>query len=388
VNGPRAGSKLAVRDQTVDGALSAAILGSVLRFGLICSGAAALTAALCACAVRPGWPASAATSSAPATPTVERRLAAMGTTLTLEVWAPTRERALEASEAAYLAVRAVETRLSTWTDESELARLNSAHVGALQPLSAELQADLRACERWWRTSNGAFDPCVGALVELWDLRGAGRVPAAHERDAAVVAGGFGAGFELVDGGALRKLPHARLEEGGFGKGLGLDAALAALHEFGVERALVDLGGQVAVHGMQQPLRWSVADPRDRSRPVLSWELRDGSIATTSNSERARVVDGERIGHVLDPRSGSPARDFGSVSVGARSAADADAWSTALFVLGPDAALELVAQRAELEVVVIELTPSGLRAHASASLRGRVSSLVPDLALDFSPTDAR
>lgn len=312
----------------------------------------------------------------------------MGTTLTLEVWAGTRDQALAASEAAYQAVRAAEARLSTWSNESELARLNAAPVGARQPLSAELQADLLACERWWRASNGAFDPCVGALVELWDLRGAGRAPSADERAAAIVAGGFGAGFELVDGGAVRKLAHARLEEGGFGKGVGLDAALDVLHELGVERALVDLGGQVAVHGMAPALRWSVADPRDRSRPVLSWELGAGSVATSSNSERARVVDGERIGHLLDPRSGSPARDFGSVSVGARSAADADAWSTALFVLGPDAALELAAQLTELDVVVIELTPTGLRARASASLRGRVTALVADLALEFSPSNAR
>jgi thiamine biosynthesis lipoprotein len=321
----------------------------------------------------------------PASPAkVERRLAAMGTTLVVEVEAPTRAVALEASEAAYLALEAVERRLSTWTDESELARVNAAPIGELQPLSPELRADLEVCWRWWRESGGAFDPSVGALVELWDLRGAGRIPSAEELRSAHIPRGLPEAFALEADGVVRRVASARFEEGGFGKGVGLDAALAELRARGISRATLDLGGQVAVLGSAQPVRWSIADPRDRSRAVLAWDLSGGSIATSGNSERARSVGGRRIGHLLDPRTGSPAQDFGSVSVWSAKASDADAFSTALFVMGPDAALVFASSREDLAVVVLEVRAEGLRARASSSLRGRLAPLDPHLDLQFEP----
>ncbi len=315
---------------------------------------------------------------------VERRLAAMGTTLAIELEGATRAQALEASEAAYLAIGAVEKRLSTWTDESELARVNAAPVGELHGLSPELRADLEACWHWWRETGGAFDPSVGALIELWDLRGAGRIPSGEEVRRAHIPRGLPEAFALEPGGVVRRVASAQLEEGGFGKGIGLDAALAELRARAIPRATLDLGGQVAALDSEQPLRWSIADPRERSRAVLAWDFRGGSIATTGNSERARTVGGRRIGHVLDPRTGSPAEDFGSVSVWAKTAADADAFSTALFVMGPEAALAFASARDDLDVVVLEVRAEGLSARATPSLRGRLTPLDTHLHLQFEP----
>jgi thiamine biosynthesis lipoprotein len=344
------------------------------------AGALALAVAGAACAGLQNGPDG--PSGSPAK--VERRLAAMGTTLAIEIEAPTRAEALEASEAAYLAIKAVEQRLSTWTDESELARVNAAPVGELHGVSSELRADLEACWHWWRETGGAFDPSVGALVELWDLRGAGRIPSGEELRGAHIPRGLPEAFALEPGGVVRRVASAKLEEGGFGKGIGLDAALAELRARAIPGATLDLGGQVAVLDSARTVRWSIADPRDRSRAVLAWDFRGGSIATTGNSERARTVGGRRIGHVLDPRTGSPAEDFGSVSVWAASAADADALSTALFVMGPEAALAFASSRDDLGVVVLENRAEGLSARATSSLRGRLKPLDAHLHLQFEP----
>jgi thiamine biosynthesis lipoprotein len=104
----------------------------------------------------------------------------MGTHLGIEVTAPTRAAALAASEAAVRAIEAVEVRLSTWTDASELARLNAAPVGQPVALSPELAADLALAREVWRDTDGAFDPGVGALVRAFGLRDGGREPAAGE----------------------------------------------------------------------------------------------------------------------------------------------------------------------------------------------------------------
>jgi thiamine biosynthesis lipoprotein len=160
-----------------------------------------------------------------------------------------------------------------------------------------------------------------------------------------------------------------LEEGAFGKGAGLDAALRALEQAGATRAFLDLGGQVAVLGAEGlPYTWGVADPRERDEVVLRVPLRHGSLATTGNSERGIVVDGERLGHVLDPRSGRPAADFGSLTVLAADGLTADGLATGLYVLGPEAALSFGCRVPGVDVLVLEPTAGGrLRARATGAL---------------------
>src|SRR5262245_2042824 len=126
----------------------------------------------------------------PAPATVERHLVSMGTDLALEVTAPTRDQALAASEAAVRAIEAVEARLSTWRDDSELARLNAAPAGQPFALSPELERDLEQARDLWRATDGLFDPGVGALVRAFGLRAGGRTPSEEELARAKAAGGF------------------------------------------------------------------------------------------------------------------------------------------------------------------------------------------------------
>ncbi len=271
---------------------------------------------------------------------VERRVASMGTVLAMAVASPTREEGLDASERAIREIQRVEDLLTTWR-ESPLSRLDAAPVGTEIPLDEELSGLLTTAFAWSPRTDRAFDPTVMPLVRAWDLRGAGRVPSPGELAAALTATGtrwfrFGAG-----GRTLTRLDaSAGIEEGAWGKGYALDRAAETLGGAG---ALIDLGGQVLARGKDDAGRdWSVAiaDPRRRDRPVLALRLANASASTSGDSERRRVVAGRRIGHVLDPRSGEPAEDFGSVTVIAPSALEADILSTAFFVLGPDAGLAL------------------------------------------------
>jgi thiamine biosynthesis lipoprotein len=272
---------------------------------------------------------------------VERRVASMGTVLEIAIAAPTRERALDASERALREIQRVEDRLTTWRD-SPLARLNAAPVGEGVPLDDELSGVLAATFAWAARTDRAFDPTVMPLVRAWDLRGAGRVPDPEALAAALRATGTGRFRFGTDGRSLARLEAgAGIEEGAWGKGYALDRALEKLGD--VTGALIDLGGQVAARGKDAAGHdWSIAiaDPRRRDRPVLELRLPNASASTSGDSERSRVVDGRRIGHLLDPRTGEPAEDFGSVTVIAPSALDADVLSTAFFVLGPDRGLEL------------------------------------------------
>jgi FAD:protein FMN transferase len=313
---------------------------------------------------------------------IERRLGLMGTWLTLEVDAPTRAAALAASEAAIEALEAVDARLSTWRDDSELAALNRAPVGQAFELSSELRADLEIAREVYERTRGAFDPGVGGLVAVWGLRTGGRRPDAAEIASACVPAGFAA-LEFHPRSVVRTHAALVLEEGGFGKGAGLDAACRALRAARVQRAIVDLGGQVAVlTDGESSVQWDVAHPRQRELAIVRLELREGSLSTSGNGERGIEVDGRRFGHLLDPRTGSPAPDFGSITVWAADATRADAYSTGLYVLGPEAALDFARSQDDLDVLVLETLPDGgLRARATGRLAACARALTPGLELE-------
>lgn len=334
-----------------------------------------------ALALPPGLPSGA--GPAGDTVQVERRLSAMGTWLELRVQAGERAAGLAASERALAAIEACERRLSTWVEDSELARLNRAPLGEWQALSPELAHDLERARHHWIGTGGAFDPGLGALVEIWGLRTGGRMPSEAELVAARGARGFAA-FELEGRRARRLHARAAIEEGGFGKGLALDAALAALAADGVREAVVDLGGQLALLGAGATT--TLADPRARARAVLELELRPGSFATSGNSERGIVVDGVARAHLLDPRSGTPCADFGSLSVWAADATTADCLSTGLYVMGPEAARTWCAAHPGIEFVLVLPEGGRLRVVASAGWRGRLRPLVSDLDLRFVGAD--
>jgi thiamine biosynthesis lipoprotein len=321
----------------------------------------------------------AASSPSAPTATVERRLGLMGTTLDLTVEAPDRATALAASEKAVAALEAAEARLSTWRDDGELARLNRSPVGVPFNLSPTLAAELRAARECWVATGGAFDATVGPLVAAWGLRSGGRLPAAAELRRALAATGMD-GLALQGETAVRRRPGVSLEEGGFGKGAGLKAAVAALAASGATAASLDLGGQLAVFGPGRR-EIAVADPERRDRPVVALTIDRGSVATSGNSERGIRVGGRRYGHILDPHTGRPALDFGSLTVWTDDPLTADCLSK-LYVLGPERAVAWAGVHPGVEVLALLPSGKGVRALASRGLEGRLTALQEGVKIEF------
>lgn len=307
---------------------------------------------------------------------VEREAALMGTALTLRVLAADRGTALAASESALAAVGRVEDLLSTWRTDTELARLNVVEPGTPVVVSDSLLLWLVRARELWRATDGAFDPAVGALIDAWALRGEGRIPSDAALDSALAATGFGRiRIDTVAGTWTRLRERVWVDAGGFGKGAALDAALWALCEADASGAVLDFGGQVAV--LAGAAAVPVASPVARDAAVAVLRLASGSVATTAASERRRIVDGQVLGHVLDPRTGRPVPAWGSVTVVAPDAFTADALATALFVLGPDRALSWAAGR-DVGVLVLESLENGLYArwnHAMAEWLECVDTVV-------------
>ena len=288
----------------------------------------------------------AAYSHAAATVRVERTVFLMGTAATLVTEAPDRTTGLAQLERMVLVIEATEAELSTWRDDSVLSRLNRQALGAPRPVPPSVCGLLGRLAAWRQATGGAFDPAVGRLVEAWGLRGAGRRPGATALAAARARTGLQHLTVDTEACTVARRADVTLDAGGFGKGEALDRVRDALPD-PPGAWLIDFGGQVAVSGARSDGAWpvAIAHPERRGAPAAELHLAAGSLATSGGSERDLAIPGgERIGHILDPRSGAPVGRRGSVVVWHRDAFAADVLSTALHVMGPEAGLAWAAAR--------------------------------------------
>jgi thiamine biosynthesis lipoprotein len=269
---------------------------------------------------------------APEPPRVVRARAAMGTILEIDAIGTHPAATEQAVAAAFAAVEDVDRRLSNWRHDSELSRANAAGPGRAIAVSPATWRSLSRAFDVARETGGAFDPTVGVAT------GARTIGWKH-----VLLDSKGCTLTYgVGGGAI--------DSGGFGKGEALDRAIVELRRRGVISARLNFGGQISILGDRFGAV-SIAEPRAGSdRELCAFRVEDASVSTSGVSEKP--------GHIVDPRTGSPAPFAGSVTVVADNGVRADALSTALFVLGPEAGLELADRRSIAAIFAIPRPEGG------------------------------
>ncbi len=264
----------------------------------------------------------------------EYRQIVMGVEARIVLYAPDEAAARAAAAAAFARMHALDGVLSDYRQDSELMLLCARAGQGPVAVSEDLCAVLARGQEIAAASGGAFDLTVGPLVRLWRAaRAAGCLPDTAALDAARRLVGFDAlrldrearTAELLQAGML-------LDAGALGKGYACDRALEALAALGVEQALVDLGGDLAV-GAPPPGRagWNLlAGAGGEERPLV---VSRAGVATSGPSEQFLEVDGVRYSHILDPRTGWGLRGSLRVTVVAGDGMSADALASAASVLG-------------------------------------------------------
>ncbi len=274
----------------------------------------------------------------------ERRL--MGTVFVIRAVAD-ENRARPAIEAAFAEIARLETLLSEWQPASDISRVNAAAGRGPVPVGPEALTVIQAGLEISRASEGAFDLSWAALRGLYDFSAAAprrpdptevarRLPLVRWQDVLVD----------VDASTVRlRRRGMAIGTGAIGKGYALDRASAVLIAAGVENFMIYGGGQVQVHGSRgdRAFRVGIQHPRE-NRLIASFEAGDVSISTSGDYEHAFMdADGRRVHHIVDPGTGMPAERSISVTIVSPDGMRADALSTAVFVLGPDAGLAMLAQ---------------------------------------------
>jgi thiamine biosynthesis lipoprotein len=264
------------------------------------------------------------------------------------------------------AVDQVDLQMSPWKLDSDLMRVNRAPVDAWVAVPAELLEVLACALEVQRQSAGAFDPCVGGLVNAWGFGVACDAPDANAIRIARQSKSLAAHACLEldsNAGKVRKLAPLQLDLCGIAKGYAVDRMARVLQEHGVRHALAALDGELrAVGGQSGGLAWSVAleSPEVGRRAVRGViELEDLAVATSGDYRHFMEVGGTRLAHTMDPRRWAPVNNgVASVTVLARTCMQADAWGTALLVAGPGEGIAM-AQRMGMDVLFLLRRGEGL-----------------------------
>jgi thiamine biosynthesis lipoprotein len=284
------------------------------------------------------------------------------------------------------AVDEVDAQMSTWNPDSDLMRLNAAPVGEWVAVPKRLNEVLRLGLEIGRASDGAFDIGMGDAVTAW---GFGPQAAAPARIRSAMAAPRRLAHDLleIEEDRVRKSATVALDLNGIAKGYGVDRLAETLRDRGIEDALVGIDGEMRSLGRRPDGRpWTVAveapDPERRAaHSILA--LQDAAVATSGDYRHWVEVHGRRLSHTMDPRRGAPVlAPPASVSVVASTCAAADAWATALMVLGETAGGRL-ARRLGLDALFL-LRSEGGRVRAAGA--GPLFSPVPVAGVPKAATD--
>lgn len=268
----------------------------------------------------------------------------MGVIARVVLYAPDEATAAGAARAAFRRMGELDEIMSDYRPASELMRLSAAPAGTAVPVSHDLYSVLERAQTLAQLSNGAFDVTAGPLVGLWrEARRTGSLPAPEALAAAKRRTGWRHLRLDPEGRTVRLLlPGMRLDLGAIAKGYAADEALRAIAALGIDRALVEMGGEIAAGAPPPeesgwPVRLAFADP-DLETILLA----HSAISTSGPTEQFIEIDGVRYSHVLDPRTGLGLTDGYVVTVTAPTAVIADGLSTLVAVLGPDEGVRLAA----------------------------------------------
>ncbi len=208
-------------------------------------------------------------------------------------------------------------------------------------------------------SRGAFCPFLEPVTSLWGFSSGRRelsVPPLWDIDSAMVVVDSTYFIQVNDSTARLTPKGAGLDLGGYAKGYAVDRAVAVLQDLGITAGIVEAGGDLRCFGTKpsgEPWEIGVRHPRHLDSLYTTIRIDSGAVATSGDYENYFIVDGVRYHHILDPLNGQPSYRSTSTTVIAKSCAEADAWATALFVLGPRQGVEM-AEEMDLETLILQL----------------------------------
>ncbi|MEJ0029498.1 MAG: FAD:protein FMN transferase [Bacteroidota bacterium] len=275
----------------------------------------------------------------------------------------------------------VNKSINNYDPTSEVSVFNKSKSGSKFGSSFILEK----AKEVYDASGGAFDPTVLPLVNAWGFGPASRraqpqkinYPDTSKIDSLRTTVGFDK-VHFSNDSIWKTDPRTQLDFGGIGQGYGADVIANFLKSKGVENMFVELGGEGLAIGRNletgKPWRIAILDPEDLDRYKAYVSLSDRSFTTSGSYYNYREVNGQRFAHTIDPKTGYPAQSTVlSVTVFAKDCTTADAWDTALMVMGHERAIEVLKSHPELDAFIVYSTSNGTATFATKGIADHIES---------------
>jgi thiamine biosynthesis lipoprotein len=341
--------------------------------------AASLLAAIAGLIAFPVSPRNESAASATESPSIREFHAyhehVIGTSLELYLVARSEQAAGAAEDAALAEIERLRQIFSLYDASSELSQLNRTREA--MTVSPEMIEVLRLYAEWHERTGGVLHSQVGGLVDLWKQAERNQREPAPAHLAEVAEQLRKPGWK-IEGNQVMRLNDQPLNLNAIAKGYIVQkAALAAQRTPGVEGVLLNLGGDIAALGVDsanQP--WAVGvqnplEPFDNARPIASLLLKDQAIASSGGYERFYEIQGKKLSHLFDPRTGRSAVGSAGATVVAKDNTTANALATTLCILSPEEGLKLVSQLKGVECLIVARDGTQHRSPQFASLERRI-----------------
>lgn len=287
-----------------------------------------------------------------------RTVFALGTVCSIQLFTEKPQTEVElVLQTCILRLEELERHLSANAESSTLIDINKASGVSAVNVPADIYPLFARAVFFAEKTDGAFNPAIGGVVKLWNI-GFENARKPEDRDIQVALSRTDyKDVQLVGTAVFLKKEGMKLDLGAIAKGFAADELTRIVKQAGIMHAVIDIGGTISAVGVRPDgKRWNIGirDPRIRQgQPIISAPIENRSISTSGSYERYFEQDGIRYHHIIDPATGYPVQsNMIAVSVFADSATDADALSTACFVLGYKKAVKLLDELPNTEALFI------------------------------------
>jgi len=283
----------------------------------------------------------------------------MGTTYSVKIITQKPVNQDELAEEIQTVVDRLDHLMSNWKPDSDVSRFGEMEPTQTLQIAQETAEVIGVAKQVWEASDGALDPTISPLIELWGFGTRDRSSFPDPKAVAEKLTQTGLQNLSLDKLSLRKsLPGLTLNLGAIAKGYALDQVAERLEALGYTDYLVEIGRELRAKGHNLkgvPWRVAIEDPDpDSQTPILKVVALDGkSIATSGDYRQFFTYQGQVYSHIIDPRTGYPVQHGVTLaSVIAPNCALADAWSTTLMILPPEVSIDIIEKRDDLECLLV------------------------------------
>ena len=266
----------------------------------------------------------------------------------------------EVVKEAFNVVKEIEVLMDNYRKESEISILNRQGENRASPFTLEV---IKKAVNFSKLTGGAFDITCKPLVDLWRRAGREtRLPLPQEIREAISLVSYK--DIMLEGNLIKfKKEGMGIDLGGIAKGYAVDKAIEILKREGINRALVNAGGDLYALGRgPQGKKWRIGiqDPRHKGKIMRVIGVEDRAVATSGDYERCFFINGKRHSHIVNPCTGMTVENVPmSVTIIAPDATTADALATGVFVLGPREGMDLINSLSDVEGMIISETDEGM-----------------------------